>query len=458
MMSQGTAIVPVSTATHDAQVLASHVYFAFGSGRFEYDCHSCGGACCKGHGYAGTRAEIEHQIALKPALSAFVSSLGTGRRRHRSDVAFVSNCAPACFFLDEDKLCSVHSTFGAAAKPETCRLFPFNDFRIVGPYLIVLPHPGLCPLALVPPTRASALATHDGLLAALVGQGLHAPVTEAVAIEADVDRLIAIERAIVDRAESDATVSLTDFCEAQGQIASTALPSARPPSLSEFEASLSAALGERCAELEEAPSDVSRLLIAVAPSVRARLIFRKGASATATSVPLSCVPLYFRVLSEFVLRARRAGLANVTYQTVIAIEARWRDLFRLLSFACARGALSPNVPIDLSWSGSPGGEIGFIRVVQDLLRPSSSSSETLGEILNRRLEGGAGRIAQLDTVAKRLAPCLVGPGIRTKRGFGLRARVQRTMLRYLDEQAVLRIRARFEGPTSTLANRRQRNY
>lgn len=131
--------------TRGGNYSSERLYFAFRSDGFSYDCVSCKAHCCRGHGYSlSTGQELDTQLRLRPSLRMFLSSNDAGTSYH------VSNCAPACFFLTHDNTCSVQVTSGYQAKPETCRLFPFNHFRRVGDFLIILPHVSLCPLKVSP--------------------------------------------------------------------------------------------------------------------------------------------------------------------------------------------------------------------------------------------------------------------------------------------------------------------
>ena len=118
------------------------VHFTFGSGRLAYDCASCGAQCCRGHGFlAREGAEVATLLNEAPELLVFLERGHS--QRHYVDTR---NLAPGCFFLDASSLCRLHAAHGEAAKPETCRLFPFNDVLTSDGALIVRPHMALCPL------------------------------------------------------------------------------------------------------------------------------------------------------------------------------------------------------------------------------------------------------------------------------------------------------------------------
>jgi Fe-S-cluster containining protein len=116
-----------------------HTYFTWPDRRFRYDCRGCG-ACCKGHGIGLDVAggQLVQLLARRPQLAAFL------RRRGEAITAF--NPRDRCWFLDDDGLCRVEREDGRAAKPASCRLFPFNRVFRLGAYTIVDYNSVICPL------------------------------------------------------------------------------------------------------------------------------------------------------------------------------------------------------------------------------------------------------------------------------------------------------------------------
>jgi Fe-S-cluster containining protein len=144
--------VVLANSGRPISIQADHVYFAFPSGRLTYDCVSCGAKCCRGFGYeVFVDRDLQRQLGTRHALRFFLDPCEAGAADHYH----ARNLKPACFFLDEQNACSLHVQHGYDTKPETCRLFPFNQFNRVGDYLIVAPHPELCPLAILPPGERS---------------------------------------------------------------------------------------------------------------------------------------------------------------------------------------------------------------------------------------------------------------------------------------------------------------
>jgi len=116
-----------------------HVYFTWPDRRFRYECRGCG-ACCKGHGIGLDVAggQLVQLLARRPAIAAFL------RRRGEAITAF--NPRDRCWFLADDGLCRVEVEDGRAAKPASCRLFPFNRVFRIGAYTIVDYNSVICPL------------------------------------------------------------------------------------------------------------------------------------------------------------------------------------------------------------------------------------------------------------------------------------------------------------------------
>lgn len=112
------------------------------------------------------------------------------------------NCPPACFFLKVDVLCSIHVEHGFDAKPETCRLLLFNSFRCVGGYLVVSPHPELCPFELTPHGVHGFVSNHGSLLDVMAARGIASEVAPCRAILSDADRAIGLEACIADLSET----------------------------------------------------------------------------------------------------------------------------------------------------------------------------------------------------------------------------------------------------------------
>lgn len=115
------------------------VYFTWPDRRFRYDCRGCG-ACCKGHGIGLDVAggQLVQLLARRPELTAFL--------RRRGDAITAFNPRDRCWFLADDGLCRIELEDGRAAKPASCRLFPFNRVFRIGSYTVVDYNSVICPL------------------------------------------------------------------------------------------------------------------------------------------------------------------------------------------------------------------------------------------------------------------------------------------------------------------------
>ncbi len=115
------------------------IYFTWPDRRFAYDCRGCA-ACCKGHGIGIDVAggQLVQLLARRPALAAFL--------RRRGDAITAFNPRDRCWFLDDGGLCRIEVEDGRAAKPASCRLFPFNRVFRLGAFTIVDYNSVICPL------------------------------------------------------------------------------------------------------------------------------------------------------------------------------------------------------------------------------------------------------------------------------------------------------------------------
>jgi Fe-S-cluster containining protein len=117
-------------------------YFTWPDRRFRYECAGCGN-CCKGHGIGVDVAagQLVQLLRKRPELAAFV--------RKRGDAVTIWNPRDRCFFFENDGLCRIEVEDGRAAKPASCRLFPFNRVYRAGDTLVVDYNSVLCPLQVV---------------------------------------------------------------------------------------------------------------------------------------------------------------------------------------------------------------------------------------------------------------------------------------------------------------------
>jgi Fe-S-cluster containining protein len=150
-----------------------------------YECRGCG-ACCKGHGIGidVTGGQLVQLVARRPELAAFV------RRRGNAITAF--NPRDRCWFFADDGLCRIEVEDGRAAKPASCRLFPFNRVFRVGAWTVVDYNSVICPLMVV----AHGGVAHTDVLAEI--DTIRDPALVGTTLPGD-DALIAAERDVAAR-------------------------------------------------------------------------------------------------------------------------------------------------------------------------------------------------------------------------------------------------------------------
>lgn len=363
--------IKLQGANASVEVRTEDVYLAFPDGRLDYDCQSCGATCCRGHGYlVQIGRELDAQLRSRPASRMFLAdAVDRGPRAFQ-----MKNCPPGCFFLQDDLNCRIHADHGYGAKPETCRLFPFNHIRRVGSTLIVRPHPSLCPLSVTAPGSRSQRSSHAELLGTFAEYGLAAIVPPAYPRRADANELLAIERAIVAAAD-DALGSdrYLPFAAKQLPIGRSELSSRSPSALDELDQHL-ACIGRVLGALPTAESlghrPSIRALVAASPTIRAALLF-PDAPATGNPTPRDLdfdqVTRMLAGLSVLVAFAHEAGMANVSYQTVLRIFTDHTPLLLLLAMADKPVVWRDDVSIDLQFEGPQSSQRRFVEIARALL-------------------------------------------------------------------------------------------
>ncbi|MFT3696153.1 MAG: YkgJ family cysteine cluster protein [Kofleriaceae bacterium] len=155
-----------------------NVYFTWPDRGLRYECRGCG-ACCKGLGIGIDVAagQLTKLVAKRPELIPFL--------RRRGDAITAFNPRDRCWFLD-DGLCRIEVEDGRAAKPASCRLFPFNRVFHIGDVMVVDYNSVICPLQ-----RGDGVA-HQEILDEI--QTIHDPAITGTSLPADCD--LDAERAI----------------------------------------------------------------------------------------------------------------------------------------------------------------------------------------------------------------------------------------------------------------------
>lgn len=424
------------------------VYFAFPSGRLTYDCQACGATCCRGRGYAVNGGdELLVQLSYRPRVALFME------QQSSNGYTTVNNLSPACFFLDDDGRCNIHRTHGFDAKPEVCRLFPFNNLRRVGQYLIVEPHP-MCPINVAAMGTYDSKSSHRLLVDTMRTHGIGANIPTAESIIGDPALHIALERRIVDLSEMYLADGggLCQFVDAQMEATREAL---RQGGVNVVEPRIASArtllrlaaqaLGVSEVERNLPCEDLRRVIIASTPLLRARLSFGNGMQACADPVGfLRRLPLAVLTTYAMARAAQLAGMRTITCQTVQNVLGTFRQLIWLLARLDAVLVLRSDQPVALRLSEQRASvRRAYVRVVKALLpREQRHARRRLSEILGD--EGHLGeveRVMWLKTIAK-----MLGDRVRTIDDDELhcsnswtrgRAHLQHLLLQAATEEAIV---------------------
>jgi hypothetical protein len=393
--------------TPAARLRARDVYFPFASGRFAYDCVSCGATCCRGHGYLlQPGRELDTQLSLAPAVRFFLSSCEQGAPHFH-----VTNAAPACFFLDDDNKCRVQAAAGFAAKPATSRMFPFNSIVRLGEYLLVAPHPMLCPLTILPSGTTTAQSSHEALIEELIARGVNNHVQVVSYRNGDPAAAIRRERRIVALSEEYLdTGDYPAFAAVQLALAASAERRGGDEARRrECEADLRATvdlmhrvLGAQ-GPLATVPGDaVVRTLVAMTPLLRMEHVLAiKDAGG---GLGAERMPYVLTALATFARLAIDAGMSRLSYQGVQSIMRENLTLLLLLSMVNRRVAWKSDGDVDVAFHGDPVSQQTYRTLAKLLLADPRGRGPTLGELLLDNVpHAGVERVVFLRQLARRTA-------------------------------------------------------
>lgn len=431
--------IVLDQAAGQLEVREEDLYFAFPDGALDYDCVECGAKCCRGHDYS-LRAgdELLIQLQRRPNLRVFVESAVTAR----PNTYVVRNFSPACFFLDGDGRCNVHRIHGPESKPETCRLFPFNQFLRVGPGLVIMPHAGLCPLRVVQAGASSHRSSHALLAKEMSRSGISTEVPQAITL--DPDPMITIQR------ERQMLHLVNDYARARryreffaAQVRVQGGPPPEPGSEERVLELICALLGTTTEVGDPDDPDLARVTIALTPYLRARVVFLPANHSEvrfyASSDRAPHIALATHILAALALDA---GLGAVTYQGIVKLIEDFGSLLLLLAHVDCQVHWGPSVMLDLPMPQHPAFEMAFLRVARDLL-PSRQrrSPRILAEVVNAAMDAidSDERVAFLKAVADRLAGRVVPVRSQDRKlntRPSLRSMVQRWGLDHLGDQLV----------------------
>jgi Fe-S-cluster containining protein len=389
------------------RIPSANVYYAFGDGRFPYDCVSCNAKCCRGYGYlAAAGAEFDRQVNMRRTLPLFAAPApdrGTAQFQ-------ISNCAPGCFFLSDDGRCEIHATAGFDAKPETCRLFPFNNLRRLGPYLIVAPHSSLCPLAVSYPERSSC-SDHAALFESLAAQPIAARVRGFTSEFANPADLIARERQIVTLSDANGHArSYLPFVAGQILLdtASAGSTSTGIELVTDAVNRIAAVLGTPRAESFSENPELVRTMIAVTPFLRAQLVLAEQRPADKPQQrPVTGARVALSILATYLLgdAAMTAGMKEISFQTLAKLSQDFRALISMLACLPEVMVWRDRAPIDAISLVDANDRRRFVRIAKALMASSQRHTRVpLGDVLSAHAPGDAvHRVLFMKAVADRLA-------------------------------------------------------
>jgi len=430
-------------------ILAEDVYFAFASGRFDYDCITCNAKCCRGHGYLiSAGKELVSQVKMRTGLPLFLEA-ANGRHANQYEV---HNCSPGCFFLSEDGLCDVHATHGYDAKPETCRLFPFNNIIRAGKFLVVAPHSELCPLQILSPNLVAERSNHSALLASMAAQGIGAPIPICSTSAGQANDVVAFEREVVELSErSLMSADYRQFADRQTQLESGGDSVRTDDTRSAVDRFV-----ELSRELFDTPDAnylgrdeaLVRTMIGMTPFLRSRFLFQHDNGATQSSgAPLDRKHIPFALLGLYLFAesAHRAGMRTVTFQTISQLLSRLQPLVKMVAYLDVVVAWQRDVPIKVGEFASADLRMAFVRLAKGLMPAvQQKRARPLGHLLLEQAPvDPIQRVLFLKEAAKclagRLVPIELEPIRRHNAGLGtkMRGRVHRWTLRNLSDDVLL---------------------
>jgi len=417
------------------------IYFAFLDGSLSYDCIDCGFQCCRGHGYALSNDDIETHRSLSDRSLLFVEKQSAGRPH------LMHNCAPGCFFLTDEGRCRIHAERGFDHKPETCRLFPFNEIVTVGDFLVVAPHASLCPLRFVEGASTAPESSH-AILRAELGRGISVPIPKSTPILQDVNALVDLERAISSTLKAqrfDAPYEQSIY----QQIAATACyfseeknDESPKEAVDAFLTSFRKLLGVWPSKESESNRQLAQAMRSMTPILRSALVFTRESDAGRFEKPrLKDVPLILLAVQKIAALAIDAGMASVSYQTVMKLFRTYQHLLRLAPQARHSWQWREDLQISLPPSGSTDQRIRIIRTAKNLLRSNQADATlSLGEIVDQSIEpSDIGRLEALNTIAGQLVGKIIRTQTPNTSRASVRTKLQHWALRTFDETVLLNV-------------------
>jgi Fe-S-cluster containining protein len=456
MNNEGRRWIQLHASKDACTISSERVLFTFTSGRLNYDCAACGSKCCRGFGYhmnAGN--EIACQMMSRPELRFFLEM-------DQSEGAVVRNLPPACFFLQTDGRCNVQAEQGYDAKPETCRLFPFNHFRRAGEYLIVGPHNNLCPLEIVPTKDCSDKSSYKVLLDSMTLRGIGKGIISCTPIEADIEKVVSLERMITDLSETLLRGNdFISFVNAQLELTAEIFPatlerertitqSTNPPKAEDILAMIARVLGISEAEFSRRTPEVTSTMMVMTPVLRSYLVFveanpQSQRAPFAPRIPLARVPHIILATYMFAQLAEATGMNTITYQTVCKLFEMYQPLLYMLAHLDARLHWRKKTILDLPMPASQAFQGQYIRIAKALLASRQRKhTKPLFEILceHNKWEGHE-RVQFAKRTSERIAGRLIPIGADSHKSAGsttgLKGAVQQWAIDHLEDSLLVRV-------------------
>jgi hypothetical protein len=382
--------------------------------------------------------EVSEQLMDRPSIRFFIDRPpdATG------PFYVVNNCPPACFFLTNQGLCGVQAAKGYAAKPETCKLFPFNNFRWAGGYLIVRPHLSLCPLQIT--QRFNQASGHKELFANMAAAGITAHVSEANVIVPDITRVIALERKIVRLCQEFMESSESYLSFARAQLAATqemfGFAADIDDEFEHFVKIVRNILGVKTEELRNWENKaLTQTLAACTPLLRSEMIFLSDSSdAAAKRLSLALVPYVLISLQIIAALAIEVGMESITYQALVRLFSDFLPLLKMLAHSIRRVSWQTGRVVPFPLPGDDRFQVPYMKIARALSQ-SRLQKATLGQIVSENVcFDGPDRIIFLRRLAESLDGRIVETDLgRTHVPVSVQSTVQQWALRNLGERVLV---------------------
>jgi len=297
-------------------VAGKPIYFPFLSGILEYDCPSCDARCCKGAQLGiGKSRELASLLHISPSLALFA-----GDAFPSGPLPVIETVLESCWFLDSTNLCRIERAVGRDFKPASCRLFPFNQFRRAGDFIIVMPH-FQCPIQVLSEPNPGSRTGHDALAMEMFDTNVPSDGHPAIAhVDGGTwDQSIPLERDIRDIGAAHLrSAEYAPYADVQADMTKEMLGSPRGPRCNTLRARIASFLGHG----DGKPSvPAVHDLVALTPYLRIRL----------AGFPRPQVPSMLTALSVMVGALEAMPGTQLTARSIVHVVERRAPLLVTLS-------------------------------------------------------------------------------------------------------------------------------